>query len=424
METNTLIDAELEHLVQPLRRAKRTALLLLVAAAVVFLWARYAGRSDSASSLVGYVGAAADAAMVGALADWFAVTALFRHPFGLKIPHTAIVPRRKDEIGIALGGFVQQNFLAPTALKDRVLAAYPAHAIVTWLDREGSTDMVADQACRVLAELVRIVDAEEMGEHLEHAVVDALRAVSAGPLLGDLVSVMLADGRRDQVVDSVLGVVVRVLDGNQVALRNGFAQRSPWWVPGSIDDRVFEKLFTGIVDLLNEVRKTPGHELRAELDRNIENLVIRLRSDPVMAEKLADLREEVLHDPRVRLWLTSVWGDVRDAVIQQSVDPTSRLRTVVSGFVRRGTNTVRSDVLLSNRVDEWIASLVKTLALDHGHHAAKLISSTVQRWDARDTSRRIELQIGRDLQFIRINGTIVGALVGVLIHFIGELIIA
>ncbi len=424
METNTLIDAELEHLVRPLRRAKLIALSMLGLAAVVFLWARYAGRSDSASSLVGYIGAAAEAAMVGALADWFAVTALFRHPLGLKIPHTAIVPRRKDQIGVALGGFVQQNFLAPDALKERVLVARPADTLVRWLEREGSGDLVSEQVCRAAAEVVRIVDADEMGQHLEHAMVDALRAVSAGPLLGDLVTVMLGDGRRDQVVDSVLGVVVRVLDGNRLALRNGFAERSPWWVPGSIDDRVFEKLFTGIIDLLNEVRHAPGHELRAELDRNIESLVTRLRSDPLMASKLDDLREEVLHDPRVRQWLTSVWGDVRSAVIQQSVDPASRLRTGVSGFVRRATKTLQNDEPLARRVDEWVASLVKTLAVDHGHQAAKLISSTVQRWDARDTSRRIELQIGRDLQFIRINGTIVGALVGVLIHFVGELIVS
>jgi uncharacterized membrane-anchored protein YjiN (DUF445 family) len=411
----------LDALVAPLRRAKLIALGLLGVATVVFLAVRIAVK-NGAPAWLGYVGAAAEAAMVGALADWFAVTALFRHPLGLPIPHTAIVPRRKNQIGTALGDFVQQNFMAPDALAERVRDAHPSRLLVAWLARPGTDERVAQQLCRAASAAVQVIEADEMTEHLEHALTDAVKSVSAGPLLADLITAGLADGRRSEVIDAVMGVVLRVLSVNRSSLRIGFAERSPWWVPGSVDERVFERLYTGILDMLGEVRTNPTHELRIELERNVDVFVGRLRSDPVMAEKLAAIRDEALHDPRVREWLSSAWSDGRRVFLEQADDSTSRLRTSIAAMVRRGTKTLQDDHALAAKVDQWAESFTKTLANEHGHEVARIISSTVERWDADETSRRIELQIGRDLQFIRINGTIVGGMVGLLIYTVGQLI--
>ncbi len=411
----------LDALVVPLRRAKLVALSLLVGATLVFLAVRIATK-NGAPAWLGYVGATAEASMVGALADWFAVTALFRHPLGLPIPHTAIVPRRKNQIGAALGDFVQHNFMAPDALAERVRDAAPSRAIVAWLAQPGSDKRVAEQLCRAASAAVQVIEADEMAAHLDHALTDAVKAINAGPVLADLMSAALADGRRTEVIDGVLGVVLRVLAANRMSLRVGFAERSPWWVPGSVDERVFERLYTGILDMLGEVRTNPAHDLRRELERNVDVFINRLRTDPVMAEKLIAIRDEALTDPRVRSWLSSAWDDASAAVVRQADEPNSRLRSSIAAIVRRGTKTLQDDHALAGKIDQWAVALTKTLAVEHGHEIARIISSTVERWDANDTSRRIELQIGRDLQFIRINGTIVGGLVGLLIYSIGQLI--
>jgi uncharacterized membrane-anchored protein YjiN (DUF445 family) len=408
-------------MVAPLRRAKLVALTFLIVAAVVFVAARIATK-NGAGSWAGYVGATAEAAMIGALADWFAVTALFRHPLGIPIPHTAIVPRRKNQIGAALGEFVQHNFMAPDALANRVREARPSRLLVDWLARPGHDDRVAEQVCRAMSAAVEVIAADEMTDHLEHALVDAVRSVNAGPVLADVVTAALADGRRAEVIDSILGVVLRVLEVNRLSLRVGFAERSPWWVPGSVDERVFERLYSGILEMLGEVRTNPVHDVRVELERNIDMFLARLRTDPKMAEQLAEIRDEAIGDPRLRSWLSSAWNDVSASVIRQGDDPASRLRTSLAAIVRRGTKTLQDDVALATRVDQWTVSLTRSLVQEHGHEMARIISSTVERWDADETSRRIELQIGRDLQFIRINGTIVGGLVGLIIYGIGQLI--
>ncbi len=421
MASPVLDDPTLAGLAGPLRRAKAVALGLLVVAGVVFVVMRIAAR-DSDAEWISYVEATAEAAMVGALADWFAVTALFRHPLGIPLPHTAIVARRKDQIGASLGNFVQFNFMAPDALADRVLSAEPSAAAARWLERPGSSARVAEQTCRAIGSVVELLDAEEMSEHLEHALTDAGRAINVGPVLADIASAILADGRRDQVVDGVFGVVVRLLESNRQTLRLGFAIRSPWWVPGSVDERVFEKLYSGIIDLLTEVRHTPTHELRRELDAHLGTLIERLRSDPTMAKQLESLRNEALQDERIRSWVTSLWADISRTIIAQANDPASRLFSSVTLIVERTTNTLRNDSALRDRLDTSLANLTRTLATEHGHEVARVISSTVERWDPKETSRRIELQIGRDLQFIRINGTLVGGAVGLLIHTIGQLI--
>lgn len=414
-------DPTLSGLVGPLRRAKAVALGLLLLAALIFVVARFVAR-DNDSAWIGYLEATAEAAMVGALADWFAVTALFRHPLGIPLPHTAIVAKRKDQIGAALGDFVRFNFMNPDALAERVRTAKPASSAARWLEKPGSSTRVAEQACRAIGGVVELLDADEMANHLEHALTDAARAAKVGPVLADVASAVLADGRQDQVVDAVFGVVIRLLEANRQTLRLGFAVRSPWWVPGSVDERVFEKLYSGILDLLSEVRQQPTHELRRELDGNIRSLIERLRSDPEMAKQLESIRDDALQDERIRSWVTSLWDDISRTVAAQAKDPKSRMSVSVALIVERTTKTLRNDPALCERIDQWLANLTRTLADEHGHEAARVISSTVERWDADETSRRIELQIGRDLQFIRINGTLVGGLVGLVIHSVGQLI--
>ncbi len=409
---------------QQLRKMKRVALSMLGIAAVVFVACRVFGPDGA--GWVGYVEAASEAAMVGGLADWFAVTAIFRRPFGLPIPHTGIIPNRKDEIGRSLGVFVQENFLQPDALGRRVAEAHPARSIVTWLRAEGNAAVVTSSVLRAAGGVAAVLDADEVTLHLQHAVTEAVQHVDAGPVLASLAETVMAEGRADEILGALLGSVVRTLDANRDTLRLGFAVRSPWWVPGSVDERVFEKLFSGIVDLLREVRADPRHELRASLLAQADQLVARLRSDPAMQAKVAAVRDEALAHPDVAAFVRSAW-DTMCAALQRAGSPVAGVTESAwdrrgQGLVLRAADTLHDDAALQAKVDSWIATFAETVVADHGHRAADWIRSTVEQWDAKDTSDLIEVQIGKDLQFVRINGTAVGALVGVLLYTIGQLI--
>jgi uncharacterized membrane-anchored protein YjiN (DUF445 family) len=404
---------------------KRVALFMLVASACVFVSCRLAQRNGDIT-WVGFVEAIAEAAMVGALADWFAVTALFRRPLGLPIPHTAIIPSRKNEIGTSLGAFVQENFLQPEALAERVRSAKPGDQVQRWLDQPANQQRVTQQVLVLAAGLSEVLNAEEMSAHLEHALVDSLRTLDAGTTTATLIETALADQRDERLLEGVLGAVIRALDSNRDTLRMGFAQRSPWWVPGSVDERVFEKLFTGILDLLDEVRRTPGHELRSSITAQVDGLIQRLRDDDALRTTVERLRDEALDHPSVRGFVSSAWDDIRQglhaAAQAAQIGESSVWSTRVNALVVRGTATLHADEALCRRIDGWAVSAVHYVATEHGHQVSSLIETTVQKWDANETSARIEEQIGRDLQFIRINGTVVGGLVGLVIHTVGFLL--
>jgi uncharacterized membrane-anchored protein YjiN (DUF445 family) len=407
---------------EEVQRMKRVALFMLVASACVFVSCRLSQRNGDIT-WVGFVEAIAEAAMVGALADWFAVTALFRRPLGLPIPHTAIIPTRKNEIGTSLGAFVQENFLQPEALAERVRGAQPGDQVLRWLDQRANQQRVTQQVLVLAAGLSEVLNADEMSAHLEHALVDSLRTLDAGRTAAMLIETALADKRDERLLDGVLAAVIRALDSNRTALRVGFAQRSPWWVPGSVDERVFEKLFTGILDLLDEVRRTPGHELRASITSQVDVFVQRLQNDETLRSNVERLRDEALDHPSVRGFVSSAWDDIRQglqsAAYSAQMGESSVWANRVSAVVARGTATLRADEALRRRIDGWAVSAVQYVATEHGHQVSSLIETTVQNWDANETSARIEEQIGRDLQFIRINGTVVGGLVGLLIHTVG-----
>jgi uncharacterized membrane-anchored protein YjiN (DUF445 family) len=414
-ETHSRMDAQ----VQQLKRMKRGALAMLIVAAAVFVVCRVVDRSSDAA-WIGYVEAASEAAMVGGLADWFAVTALFRRPLGLPIPHTAIIPTRKNEIGGSLGLFVQENFLQPDAIAQRVADLSPSATVQNWLASDEHVGLVAQQLLQGASGIAAVLDADEVTVHLQHAVTEALESIDFGPALASVGETVIADGRGDQLLEAGLGAVVRTLELNRDSLRVGFAVRSPWWVPGSIDERVFDKLFTGILDLLREVRNTPGHELRGSLLAQANVLFSRLRTDPQLAQRVEALRDEALHHPNVNQFVRSAWDGFAGTL---QVDPaSSQWKERVEMVVRRGAQSLRNDPALQQRVDGWVVEVVRTLAADHGHRAAEWIRATVQQWDPQDTADRIELQIGRDLQFVRINGTVVGGLVGLLIYAVGQLI--
>jgi uncharacterized membrane-anchored protein YjiN (DUF445 family) len=381
---------------------KVVATSLLVAAAIVYVIA----RANEGPTWLGYVEAAAEAAMVGALADWFAVTALFRYPLGIPIPHTAIIPRRKDQIGRSLGEFVQDHFLTKEVLTERLHGAQIGRRFGLWLREPENAERAAHAVADAMRGTIEVLDDRDVQDAIGGLVQRRLEATPVAPLVGRAIDVAVEGGHHQRLLDAVLSGLSSFLDDNRATFRERLDEESPWWVPEPIDDRIFRKLFVGVQSFLSDVRANPHHDVRTAIDARIRRFAERLREDPAMLARGEEVKHDLLAHRDVQAWLQSLWGELK------------RGRLTV-GLAQAGERIV-IDPELQAKLDGWVERLAGYVIENYRGEAAALIATTVERWDSADTSRRIELQVGRDLQFIRINGTVVGGLAGLLIHAISE----
>jgi len=409
-------DQERRH--ADLRRMKATATGLLLAVTAVFVVAQ---ALESRLGALAYLRAFSEAAMVGALADWFAVTALFRHPLGVPIPHTAIIPSRKDDIGRGLGTFVESNFLTKEVIGEKLSGTPMASKLGAWLSEPANAARVGEQTATVVRVILEALRDDEVQEAIETAVARKVRATPAAPLLARGLDIAIADGRHQQLLSTILRRVSESLGANRATLRNRLAEESPWWVPGAVDERIFTKMFDGVQRLLTDVAADPHHELRATFDQRIHELASDLEHTPEIQARAEALKEELLDHPSVREWSGSVWSDLKGALIHRSADPSSALRQRIEAAVLSFGERLAEDASLQAKVDDWIVAAVVQVVEQSRGEIGDLISSTVERWNPDESTRRIELQVGRDLQFIRINGTVVGGLAGLVIYTLSQL---
>ncbi|HEX2077820.1 MAG TPA: DUF445 domain-containing protein [Longimicrobium sp.] len=403
-----------------LRQMKRLATGLLVFAAVVFvitslLQARYGWW------WLGYVRATAEASMVGAVADWFAVTALFRYPLGIRIPHTAIIPSRKERIGLSLGNFVQHNFLSPPVIVARLRTTNVARKLAEWLANPEHGDTVGKHAAAGVGGLVQVLRDEEIQEIIESSLMSRVRATQVAPLMGNVLSLVTADNRHQELLDSAIRLFERLFDENREVLRSKIRRETPWWMPTAVDDQIYLKIVRSVENTLHEVNSNPDHPLRHRFNEAVAEFVERLKSSPEMIARGEEWKEELLRHPAVRGYSASLWADVKDSVLRGSADPQSEFRVRVAHAVTRFGASLQQDEELLEKVNGWVEQAVLYVVDQYRHEVAALIESTVAAWDPEDTTQKIELQIGRDLQYIRINGTLVGGLVGLLIYTFSQL---
>ena len=402
-----------------LRRMKAVAAALLVVAAVIYVVAKL---NEDSGAWVGYVRAVAEAAMVGALADWFAVTALFRHPLGIPIPHTAIIRKRKDDIGRSLGDFVESNFLTAEVIDERLRGADIGRRAGEWLADPAHAERAGDAIADVLRGGLEVLDDDEIQAGLEHFVRARIDATQVSPLLGRVVDLTVEGGHHQRLLDAVLVSVGGFLDDNRGTFRRRLYDESPWWVPEGIDDRVFAKIYDVVGRFITDVRASPNHELRASVDVRAADFARRLREDPELRAKGEALKEELLDHPEVRRWIESLWGEMKLGMLSAADDRDSELRRRIVASSQRLGMRLATEPELQRKLDEWVASALGHLVANYRTEVSEIIASTVERWDAEATADKLELQVGRDLQFIRINGTIVGGLAGFVIHAVGQLL--
>lgn len=403
-----------------LARMKRTATLMLIAVAILFVVARL---YEARFGWLGWIRAFAEAAMVGGIADWFAVTALFRHPLGIPIPHTAIVPSRKDRIGTALGNFVQRNFLTREILEVKLSAMHLGERAAAWLAQPQHSRRIAIQVARALSTGAGILKSEEVQDIAERTIVVRLRTMHVAPLLARLFELLTSGGRHQVLLDDALRLAARFVQENEEVIRDRIRAESPWWVPGAVEDKLGDKIVSGVEKTLVAVAADPDHPLRQRYDEAVDHFVLSLREDPEVIFKAEQLKLELLSHPAVGDFSQQVWTDVRgrltayaERLASSAEDEPDQIERWLSGIGRK----VLDDAELAAKIDGWVVEFVTYAVEQAREEVAKLIGSTVAAWDADATATKIELQIGRDLQFIRINGTIVGGLVGVILYAIGR----
>ena len=393
-----------------LRRMRTLAVSLLLFAAAVYV------ATLGQDGFLGFVNAGAEASMVGAIADWFAVTALFKHPLGLPIPHTALIPRRKDELGRGLQEFVGENFLQEQIIRDRVAAAEISQRVGHWLADPANVRRVVDEVSDVAAIGLGKVRDDHVEELVREALVPRFREEPIAPLLGGMLSEFLADDLHHALVDLVLRELHEWLMENEMTFTEVLAERAPWWAPTRVNEAVTHRVYLEAVRWVGDIREDPDHRARHALDSMLRQLAQDLLFDPDTQARAENLKERVLEHPAVLNTAVSLWNALRRALLTSLRDPRGavrqRLQTELSGFSER----LLDDAALRTKLDGLAADVAVFAVERYGAELTTVITHTIERWDGREAAERIELHVGRDLQFIRINGTIVGGLVGVLIH--------
>ena len=399
---------------------KAVATGLLVLAAVIFFVAR--GFQDQAP-WIGYVRATAEAAMVGAFADWFAVTALFKHPLGLPIPHTAIIPKRKNDIGEGLGGFVQSNFLTAEVVAEKLESVDISRRLGEWLREPANARAMVSELAIVLNAVSDVLrDDEDVRAMVDSLVRDRLSRVPVAPIVGRLIDAGMDGDHHHELYNTALTGAANFLDDNRSTFRRRLTNESPWWVPEPIDDRIFDKIYSAVMTFLREVDSSPDHHIKRDIDTRSRELAERLRSDERLIEQGEKLKAELLDHPEFQAWTKDLWSSLQRGFGEATQDADSNVRRQIEEATVAFANRLVEDTSLQEKIDAWFRSIVVYLADQGSDEIGALIATTVEGWDPKETADRIELQVGRDLQFIRINGTIVGGLVGLAIHAISELL--
>ena len=401
-----------------LDRMKWWAVALLVFASVVFVVARY---FEGRYPWLGIVRATAEASMIGGLADWFAVTALFRHPLGIPIPHTAIIPSRKDRVGQTLGAFVQKNFLNRDVVVAKLHTLNAAERLARWMIDPENSRKIARQLAKSLAAAANVLRDDDVQDVISKAVVGRIQKTQVAPLVGRLLSLLTADNRHQALLDDAIRLLAKGISENTDLIRERVEKESPWWIPGAVDDKIASRIVNALDRTMQAVHNDPEHPLRLRFDAAIDDFIVKLQASPQVILRAEAIKDEVLNAEAVRALSASIWSDAKATIARYAEDPDGfNPESIERGLTAFG-NAILDDPALMEKVDAWLAEAVLAVVERYQNEVGELIAGTVRRWDPHATSRRIELAIGRDLQFIRINGTIVGGLAGMLLFLVQKL---
>ena len=393
---------------------------LLVVMAGVFLASR---AFEHRYPGLGYLKSFAEAAMVGGLADWFAVTALFRHPLGVPIPHTAIIPRNKDRIGETLARFLQENFLIPSVVARRMQRLDVAGAAGRFLQtpaRQGTR--IRAGASRLIADIFESLDDERLGGIVKGAISSRLRRMEISPLLGHALASAINEDRHVPMLEAGIRWMARALDANEPLIRDMVHKKANWVLKlAGLDEKLADAIIDGLRKLSVEMSTDPAHPVRIKIEEALAQLANDLQSRPETRKRVEHIKEQLLDNKSVGLWLDALWQRGREGIIQAARNPDAVLAGKLGEILKSMGGTLEKDVRIRAAINQFARRAVVGMAASYGGSIVKLVSETIRGWDAQTVTNRLEAAVGRDLQYIRINGTLVGGLVGLILHVIDRL---
>lgn len=408
--------------VRDLRRMKAVAAGFLLVATVVYVLCLVLGR-DGAPTWVGYVQSAAEAGMVGGLADWFAVTALFRHPLGIPIPHTAIIRRKKDQLGEGLGEFVGENFLAPDVVLGKLESAQLPRRLGGWLAHPRNAERAAAEAATLARGVITVLRDEDVQQIIDATIVRRLAEPAWGPPIGRVLEQLLDEGRHLPVIELLCERAYQWAVNSQETIDRIVLKDSPNWSPRFVDLLVGEKIHTELVDFAWKVRNDPQHEVRVAVNGFLVEFARDLQTDPETMAKAERVKTELMGRREITSAAEAAWRIAKRLIEEAVADPHSALRRkLVEYFLSIGVR-LRDDASARRTLDRWLSGGVTFVLENYAGELTSVISDTIARWDGDVAARKVELAAGRDLQFIRINGTVVGAAAGLVIHVVSELLV-
>ncbi len=398
-----------------LQRARSSATLLLVAMAALLLTVRL-GLPQ-----LGWLAAFAEAALVGGLADWFAVTALFRHPLGLPIPHTAIIPRNKDRIGESIGNFLQFNFITRDVLGAELVQVDLAGSAANWLLEGGNSKAVARQLTHSLPAMLGLVNDDDARRFMRRALSGALENVRCAPLLAQVLEILVAGRQHHVLLERLLGLVAQALPQHRPYIRQKVHENSPRWIPRAIDEKFYQRLLQGIESILSDIQGE-GSEWRLRFDAATHELIDQLATSSEYEQKLQQFLANSIGHPSFLAYAGDVWSELRERLLQDATSPAPQVAQHVDQALRAFALALQQDPVVRDRLNGWLRTVVTDAIVERRDVIAAVVSRVIRSWDAETVSRKFELQVGRDLQFIRINGTLVGGTVGLLLYALSALV--
>jgi uncharacterized membrane-anchored protein YjiN (DUF445 family) len=395
-----------------------TGLLVLMAATFV------ATRMlEPAYPWLGYVKAFSEAAMVGGLADWFAVTALFRHPLGLPIPHTAIIPRNKDRIGEALAAFINENFLVPSVVARRMRNIDVAGAAGRFLRTPAAEGTrIRQGASRLIADIFEGLDDERLGGIVKGAIAGRIEKMEVAPLLGHALASAINEDRHVPMLEAAIRWMARALEANEELIRAMVHKKANWALKlAGLDAKLADAILDGLRKLTAEMSTDPAHPVRMKVEEALAQLANDLQMNPDTRAKVEEMKEQLLANRSVALWIDTLWQKGREAIIRAARNPDAALAGRLGEVLRSMGASLEQDPRIRSAINQFVRRAAAGTAQSYGSSIVKLVSETIRSWDARTVTARLEAAVGRDLQYIRINGTLVGGLVGIVIHALDSL---
>ena len=399
-----------------LRKMRLVATAMLGLMAIVLVLAR---SLQPRFPWLSYLAAFAEAALVGGLADWFAVTALFRHPLGLPLPHTAIIPRNKDRIGESIGDFLQHNFLTHEVLREEVARVDFAGATADWLANPVHARTLAAQVSQAIPTLLRTAEDADVAAFLRAALGRGLADVKLAPILGQVLDVLASAGQHHKLLQRILGVVARALEEHGPLIRAKVHEHSPRWLPRMVDDKIYVRLMDGVQSFIQELQT--NEEWRARFEEATQELIAKLATSEEYEAKLRKLVAQGLGHPLFHEYVGNVWETVKERLLADLASTDSHVKLRIESVLQALGRALRDDPVVRERLNEWLRALVAETIVDRRDVISAVVWRVIRSWDAQTVSHKFELQVGKDLQYIRINGTLVGGFVGLLIHAISNL---